>query len=84
VEGTDVSVDLKPNEWNLLKDQFRTLVHYQSVHDESIEKLFDSEIRRRFGEAISRACGGKGEQTFPLASANDYVLLAQVHLLPRG
>jgi hypothetical protein len=49
-----VSIDLKTNEWNLLKDQFRALVRDES-RDESIEKFFDYEIRRRFGEAISRA-----------------------------
>jgi hypothetical protein len=75
-----VSVDLKPDEWNLL-DQFRALVRDESMRDESIEKFFDYEIRRRFGEAISRA-GRKREQTFPLASENDYVELAQAHLLP--
>ena len=75
-----MSVDLKPDEWNLL-DQFRALVRDESMRDESIEKFFDYEIRRRFGEAISRA-GRKREQTFPLASENDYVELAQAHLLP--
>jgi hypothetical protein len=51
----DVSVDLQTNEWNLLQDQFRALVRNESVRDESIEKLFDYEIRRRFGAAVSRA-----------------------------
>ena len=75
-----MSVDPQTNEWNLL-DQFRALVRDESMRDESIEKFFDYEIRRRFGEAISRA-GRKREQTFPLASENDYVELAQAHLLP--
>ena len=48
-------VDLKTNEWNSLRDQFRALVRDESMRDESIEKFFDYEIRRRFGEAISRA-----------------------------
>jgi hypothetical protein len=74
-----LSVDRQTNEWNLL-DQFRALVRDESMRDESIEKVFDYEIRRRFGEAISRA-GRKREQTFPLASENDYVELAQAHLL---
>ena len=75
-------VDLKTNEWNSLRDQFRALVRDESMRDESIEKFFDYEIRRRFGQVISRACGGRGKQTFPLASENDYVELAQAHLLP--
>jgi hypothetical protein len=49
-----LSVDPQTNEWNLL-DQFRALVRDESMRDESIEKFFDYEIRRRFGEAISRA-----------------------------
>jgi hypothetical protein len=75
-----LSVDPQTNEWNLL-DQFRALVRDESMRDESIEKFLDYEIRRRFGEAISRA-GRKREQTFPLASENDYVELAQALLLP--
>lgn len=47
--------DPKPNEWNLLKDQFDALVHDESVHEDSIEKFLDDQIRRRFGEWISRA-----------------------------
>ena len=69
-----MSVDLKPDEWNLL-DQFRALVRDESMRDESIEKSFDYEIRRRFGQAISRG-GRKREQAFPLASETDYVELA--------
>jgi hypothetical protein len=42
-------------EWNLLKDQFDALVHDESVHEDSIEKFLDDQIRRRFGEWISRA-----------------------------
>ena len=48
-------VDLKTNEWNSLRDQFRALMRDESLPDESIEKFFDYEIRRRFGVAISRA-----------------------------
>jgi len=33
-----VSVDLKPNEWNLLKDQFDALVRDENMPDENIEK----------------------------------------------
>jgi hypothetical protein len=78
-----VPVDLKTNEWNSLRDQFRALVRDESLRDESIEKFFDYEIRRRFGEAISRACGGRGKTDIPVASENDYVELAQEQLLRR-
>jgi len=44
----------KTNEWNLLKDHFDAQVH-EGVHEDSIEKLFDDQTRRRFGEWISRA-----------------------------
>jgi hypothetical protein len=77
-----VPVDLKTNEWNSLRDQFRALVHNEGGREDSLEQFVDDGIRRRFGEVISRACGGRGKQTFPLASENDYVELAQAHLLP--
>ena len=47
--------DPKTNEWNLVKDQFDALVHDESVQEDSIEKFLDDQIRRRFGEWISRA-----------------------------
>jgi hypothetical protein len=46
----------KTNEWNLLKDHFDAQVH-ESVHEDSIEKLFDDQTRRRFGEWISPSDG---------------------------
>jgi hypothetical protein len=76
-----VPVDLKTNEWNLLRDQFRALVHNEGSREDS-RAAVDDGIRRRFGEAISRACGRRGKQTFP-PSENDYVELAQAHLLRR-
>ena len=76
-------VDLKTNEWNLLRDQFRALVHNEGSREDSLEQFVDDGIlSRRFGEAISRACGRRGKQTFP-PSENDYVELAQAHLLRR-
>ena len=51
--------DPKTNEWNLVKDQFDALVHDESVHEDSIEKFLDDQIRRRFGEWISRAAERK-------------------------
>ena len=74
-------VDLKTNEWNSLRDQFRTLVHNEGGREDSLEQFVDDGIRRRFGEVISRACLGNGKQTFRLASENDYVALAQAQLL---
>jgi hypothetical protein len=47
--------DPKSKEWNLLKDQFDALVHDESVREDSIETFFDHQIRRRFGEWITRA-----------------------------
>ena len=49
-------VDLKTNEWNSLRDQFRALVHNEGI-SEDIEQLLDAQIRRRFGELIARAKG---------------------------
>ena len=51
--------DPKTNEWNLLKDQFDALVYGESAHEDSVEKLFDDQIRRRFGEWISRVMDNK-------------------------
>jgi hypothetical protein len=45
-----VPVDLKTNEWNLLRDQFRALVHNEGSREDSLEQLVDDGIRRRFGE----------------------------------
>ena len=47
--------DPKSKEWNLLKDQFDALVHDESVREDSIETFFDDQIRRRFGQWITRA-----------------------------
>ena len=49
-------VDLKTNEWNSLRDQFRALVHNEGI-SEDIEQLLDAQIRRRFGELIAKAKG---------------------------
>jgi hypothetical protein len=43
------------NECNLLKRQFDALVHDESVDADSIEKIFDEQVRRRFAEMINRA-----------------------------
>lgn len=51
--------DPKSNEWNLLKDQFDALVHDESVREDSIETFFDDQIRRRFGDWITRAAERK-------------------------
>ena len=54
-----MSSDPKTNEWNSLKDQFDTLVYGESAREDSIEKLFDDQIRYRFGEWITRAANRK-------------------------
>jgi hypothetical protein len=51
--------DLKTNEWNSLKDQFDALMYGESVREDSIEMLFDDQIRRRFGEWITRTADRK-------------------------
>jgi hypothetical protein len=51
--------DPKTNEWNLLKDQFDALVYGESAREDSVEKLFDDQIRRRFGEWITGATDRK-------------------------
>jgi hypothetical protein len=45
-----------PTEWNLLKHQFDALVRDEIVDADSIEKIFDEQVRRRFAETINRAC----------------------------
>ena len=78
-----MSVDLKTNEWILLRDQFRALVHNESGREYNLEQFVDAGIRRRFGDVMSRACLGNGKQTSPLASENDHVELGQAQLLRR-
>jgi hypothetical protein len=56
-----MSGDLKTNEWNLLKNQFDALVQDESVGPDSIEKIFDTQFRRRFGELINRTADRKKE-----------------------
>jgi hypothetical protein len=48
-----------PTEWNLLKRQFDALVHDEIVDADSIEKIFDEQVRRRFAEIINRAVEGR-------------------------
>ena len=49
-----MSVD-QTNEWSLLKDQFDALVRDEVIREDSIERLCDDQIRRRFAERIIRA-----------------------------
>jgi len=39
------------SEWNLLKEQFDALVRDESARQDDLEKFFDHQIRRRFGQA---------------------------------
>ena len=41
-------------DWNLLKQQVDELMHDESAAADSIEKIFDAEFHRRFGELINR------------------------------
>ena len=45
----------KTNEWDLLKHQFEALVQAESLDPDSIEKVLDDQVRRRFAELINRA-----------------------------
>ena len=69
-------VDLKTNEWTLLRDQFRALARNEGGREDSLEQFVDDGICRRFGELISGACLGRRKQTFPRASENYYVELS--------
>jgi hypothetical protein len=60
--------DLKPYEWNLLKDQFDALVHGESVGADSIEKTFDDQFRRRFAELINRTANRYSRTGTPVGS----------------
>jgi hypothetical protein len=47
----DMSIDRGLNEWNLLREQFLSLVREGS---DNIEEIFDVEFRRRFAELINQ------------------------------
>jgi len=79
----DVPVDLKTNEWTLLRDQFRALARNEGGREDSLEQFVDDGIRRHFGELISGACLGRRKHTFLRASENYYVELAQAQFLGR-
>jgi hypothetical protein len=55
-----LSVD-QTNEWSLLKDQFDALVRDEGMREDSIERLCDDQIRRRFAERIIQAAERKGK-----------------------
>ena len=40
-------------EWKLLKDQFEAMIRNEQARSDELDRLFDDEIRRRFGEMIS-------------------------------
>jgi hypothetical protein len=56
-----VPVDLKTNEWNSLREQFRALADNEGGREESLEPFVDDGIRRRFGELIAWAEGHKSK-----------------------
>jgi hypothetical protein len=49
------------NEGDAVKDQFEELRKRESGSVSDVQKTFDDEIRRRFGEMISRAVVGKAK-----------------------
>jgi hypothetical protein len=48
-----MSCEQQRSEWKSLKDQFDELIRDERDQGDDVEKLFDTEIRRRFGEMIS-------------------------------
>jgi hypothetical protein len=54
--------DPKAREWRLRKDQFDALIHNDDAREDSIEMFANDEIRRRFGEWISRAVDATQKQ----------------------
>jgi hypothetical protein len=52
---TELMREAVPDEWTLLKRQFDALVHDESVDADSIAKILDEQVRRRFVELINRA-----------------------------
>jgi hypothetical protein len=55
-----LSVD-QTNEWSLLKDQFDALARDEDMREDSIEKLCDDQIRRRFADWIIWAAEHKSK-----------------------
>ena len=51
----------KANEWNLLKKEFDALARDESARSDDLEELFDHQIRRRFGELISKVIGNPSD-----------------------
>ena len=47
--------DVQRSEWKALKDQFDELIRNERARGDDVEKFFDAEVRRRFGEIISRS-----------------------------
>ena len=56
----------KTNEWDLLKHQFEALVQDESVDPDSIEKVLDDQVRRRFAELINRAASKQNSERRPV------------------
>jgi hypothetical protein len=50
-----------PNEWNLLREEFDTLVHTEGVRRDELEQILDHQMRLRFGELIAWAAGHKSK-----------------------
>lgn len=67
-------MSVETNEWNLLRHQFDALVHDEGVDGDSIEKIFDAQIRRRFAELINRTVEppkpNRNARSFPRVSVS--------------
>lgn len=55
-----MSIDRGLNEWNLLREQFLSLVR----ESDNIEDIFDAEFRRRFAELINQSAQGNSTSSY--------------------
>jgi len=60
-DGRAASYMRNPNEWNLLREEFDTLVHTEGVRRDELEQILDHQMRLRFGELIAWAAGHKSK-----------------------
>ena len=50
-------IDVKTNEWTLLRDQFRALARNEGGREDSLEQCLDYQVRRRIGDLIASSVG---------------------------
>ena len=57
------------SEWKLLKDEFDALIRNERARSDDVDKLFDDEIRRRFGEMISSSLLKRARRRYSQSAA---------------